>query len=367
MQETPEPKTQTQAISFHRNKEADMSNMCAIGNLASYALSISSASDIITGLKFARENNIRFTIKTTDHDFLGRSTGASSLASWMHNLIDINFSITVALYIKNPQAVGGSCSGVGLAGGFAQGGVYGPLMGTCGVAADQVLEWEVVTATGQHLIVLLTHHADLYWALSGGGGGNFAVLLSVKVWVYNDGPVAGTAFSFRNSNTTAYWTAVGAWLQTLLVIDTIEDLTTVSTITAESLLSNFALLPDKLEDLNVSLENSYTTEVHVKFAESYDHWVSQVETSNTSIGGRNIPRSTVQDNTTLPALISTFHDITDEGGTIFLTTANITHGNYTPNAVLPTWRDALSAVAFLNPLAENAQLDDIPYCTDAIE
>ncbi|KAF7890455.1 hypothetical protein EAF00_008770 [Botryotinia globosa] len=232
------------------------------------------------------------------------------------------------------------------------GGGYGPLMGIYGVAADQVLEWKAVMATGQHLIVLLTHHADLYWVFSGGGGRNFAVLLSVKVWVYNDSPVADAAFSFKNSNTTAYWTAIGAWLQTLLVIDTIEDLTTVSTITAESFLLNFASWPEvtttaiidtalnpfskKPEDLSISLEKSYTTEVHVNFAESYDFWVSQAETSNTSIGGRNIPRSTVQDNTTLPTLISAFHDITDEGGTTFLTSANITHGNYTPNAVLPS-------------------------------
>ncbi|KAF7923210.1 uncharacterized protein EAE98_007915 [Botrytis deweyae] len=377
--------------------ESNTSSICALGNLASYALNISSASDVIAGLKFARENNIRLTIKNTGHDFLGRSTGAGSLALWMHNLNDITFlNYSSALYTgpavhigagvqytnlyplaqkHGYRAVGGSCSGVGLAGGFTQGGGHGPLVGAYGVAADQVLEWEIVTAAGRHLIVSPTHHADLYWALSGGGGGNFAVVLSAKLRVYNDGPVAGAAFSFKYGNTTAYWTAIGAWLQTLLVLYTIKDLTTVSTITAESFSLNFALLPDvtttaiidtalnpffkKLEDLNVSLDKSYTAEVHVNFAESYNHWVSQAETSNTSIGGRNIPRSTVQDNTTLPAIISAFHDITDEGGTIFLTAANITHGNYTPNAVLPTWRDALFAVAFLKPLAENAKLDAI--------
>ncbi|KAK6596789.1 FAD binding domain protein [Botrytis cinerea] len=317
---------------------SNTSSICALGNLASFALNVSSASDVIAALKFARENNIRLTIKNTGHDFLGRSTGAAQKHGY--------------------RAVGGSCSGVGLAGGYTQGGGHGPLIGAYGVAADQVLEWEVVTATGQHLLVSPTHHADLYWALSGGGGGNFAVVLSMKVRVYDDGPVAGAAFSFENANSTAYWIAVGAWLQTLLQMDAIEDLTTVSTITAERFLLNFALLPDvtttaiidtalkpffnRLEDLDITLDNGYAA-----------------ETSNTSIGGRNIPRSTVQDNATLPALISAFHDITDEGGTIFLTAANITHGNYTPNAVLPTWRDALFAVAFLKPLAENAELHDI--------
>ncbi|TGO91654.1 hypothetical protein BPOR_0022g00390 [Botrytis porri] len=111
----------------------------------------------------------------------------------------------------------------GSAGGFTQSGGHGPLMGAYGVSDDQALEWEVVTATGQHLIVSPTHHADLYWALSGGEGGNFAVVLSMKIRVYNNGPVAGVAFSFKNDISTAYWTAVGTWLQNLLVLDTIKS------------------------------------------------------------------------------------------------------------------------------------------------
>ncbi|TGO07010.1 hypothetical protein BTUL_0349g00040 [Botrytis tulipae] len=265
--------------------ESNTSSTCALGNLASYALNISSASDVITGLKFARERNFRLTIKNTGHDFLGRSTGAGSLVLWMHNLNDINIlNYSSALYTgpavhigagvqytdfypltqnHGYKAVGGSCSGFGIAGGFTQGGGYGPLMGTCGVAADQVLEWEVVTATGQHLIISPTHHADLYWVLSGSGGGNFAVVLSVKVRVYNDGPVAGAAFSFKNGNTTAYWTAVGACF--LLNFALLPDVTTTAII-------DTALKPffKKLEDLNISLEKSYITEVHVNFAESYD-------------------------------------------------------------------------------------------------
>ncbi|KAI9651087.1 hypothetical protein NHQ30_001124 [Ciborinia camelliae] len=376
-----------------------LDNSCVLGNLASYALNVSKAEEVIAGLRFARDNNIRLTIKNTGHDFLGRSTGAGSLALWMHNLDGIAFiNYSSPLYTgpavhvgagvrysdlypvasaKGYRVVGGSCPTIGLTGGYTQGGGHGPLASAYGLGADQVLEWEVVTASGQHLTVSPMHHADLYWALSGGGAGNFAVVLSMKVRVHVDGPVAGAAFSFVNDgNSTAYWAAVNAWLQTLLVLDTIDDLTTLSAITAKAFSLKLATLPDvtttnkidtalkpflsKLGELNISLGNSYVANVHANFAEHYDFWISNAYTSNIAIGGRNIPRSTVQDkDTTLPALINAFRNITDSGGNIFLVAANIAHGNYTPNAVLPSWRDALFFVALSKPLAESADLDDL--------
>lgn len=379
----------------------DTYNTCILGNLASYALNISHVGDVISGLKFARENNIRLTIKNTGHDFLGRSTGAGSLALWMHNLDDIDFfnysnnalytgpAVRIGAGVRYSdlypvareygyRVVGGSCSTVGIAGGYTQGGGHGPLASAYGMGADQVLEWEVITASGQHLIVSPMHHADLYWALSGGGPGNFAVVLSVTVRVYNDGPAAGAAFSVvNNDNSTTYWAAVQAWLQTLLVLDTINGLASVSTITANSFSLNFTALPDvtttdsihavlepffrKLGQLNLSIGNSYRAEVHANYAEFYDSFVLQeLYTSNITVGGRNVPRSTVRDKATgLPALIDVFRKITDGGGIIVLAATNVAHKNYTSNALLPSWRDALFSVVHMKPLAENAELEDI--------
>ncbi|ESZ93417.1 hypothetical protein SBOR_6197 [Sclerotinia borealis F-4128] len=362
-------------------------------------LSPFNAEDVMAGLRFVHDNNIRLTIKNTGHDFLGRSTGAGSLALWMHNLdetIFLNYSSTLytgpAVHIGagvrysdlHPVArkhgyrvVSGSCSTVGLTGGFTQGGGHGPLASAYGLGADQVLEWEVVTAAGEHLTVSPVHYADLYWALSGGGAGNFAVVLSMKVRVYPEGPVAGAAFSFvDNGNSTAYWAAINDWLQTLLVLDTIDGLTTVSAITAEGFSLESATLPDvtttdkidnalasffsKLADLNISLAKNYTANIHTSFADYYEFSILQAYTSNITIGGRNIPRSTVQDTSTaLPAIISAFRGITHTGGTIFLTAANILHANYTRNSVLPSWRNALFSAAFSSPLAANASREEI--------
>lgn len=59
---------------------------------------------------------------------------------------------------------------VGIVGGCGQGGGHGALQGLYGLAADNTLEFEVVTAKGEHLKAAPTENADLYWAFNNGGG-----------------------------------------------------------------------------------------------------------------------------------------------------------------------------------------------------
>ena len=66
-----------------------------------------------------------------------------------------------------------------MVGGYVQGGGHGPLAASYGLAADNTLEFEVVTVDGRHLIASPIQNSDLYWALSGGGAGNYAVVLSL--------------------------------------------------------------------------------------------------------------------------------------------------------------------------------------------
>ncbi len=42
----------------------------------------------------------------------------------------------------------------------------------------------MVTSTGDHLLANAHHHADLFWALRGGGGGTFGVITSVTYRTY---------------------------------------------------------------------------------------------------------------------------------------------------------------------------------------
>jgi FAD/FMN-containing dehydrogenase len=70
---------------------------------------------------------------------------------------------------------GGGCTSVGVAG-LVQSGGFGSFSKNFGCAAAGLLEAEIVTADGVARIVNECQHADLFYALKGGGGGSFGVV-----------------------------------------------------------------------------------------------------------------------------------------------------------------------------------------------
>jgi hypothetical protein len=116
------------------------------------------------------------------------------------------------------RVVIGDCPDVGLAGGYTQGGGHSLLTGLYGLAADNVLEWEVVTASGQHVVATPTQNTDLYWALSGGGGGTYGIVVSMTIRMFADGQIATASLSFGVTATGGvdeYWEAVGVFVSHL--------------------------------------------------------------------------------------------------------------------------------------------------------
>lgn len=69
----------------------------------------------------------------------------------------------------------GTMASVGIAG-VLQGGGIGMLTRAFGLAIDQVLSVQMVTASGNVVEANATTNADLFWALRGGGGGNFGII-----------------------------------------------------------------------------------------------------------------------------------------------------------------------------------------------
>jgi FAD/FMN-containing dehydrogenase len=70
---------------------------------------------------------------------------------------------------------GGGCSTVNL-GGLVQGGGWGVSIRKYGLTCDQLLACEVVMADGSIKKVSKEKDADLFWAIKGGGGGNWGVI-----------------------------------------------------------------------------------------------------------------------------------------------------------------------------------------------
>ena len=83
----------------------------------------------------------------------------------------------------------GTCPSVGIAG-LTLGGGLGFLSRNHGLTCDHLLSAEVVSADGDVLHASEDDNADLFWALRGGGGGNFGIVTSFKFRLRPVGNVA---------------------------------------------------------------------------------------------------------------------------------------------------------------------------------
>jgi hypothetical protein len=215
------------------------SSSCQLGVYSQYVINVTSSADVAAGLKFAQDNNIRLVIHNTGHDFAGKSSGAGSLSLWMHNLKDIEFihwgdehytgkavrigagvqgfEVNAAAHNQGLQVVTGECPTVGVAGGYTQGGGHSALSSRHGMAADQALQYEVVVPSGEVLIANRYRNSDLYWALSGGGGGTYGVVLSLTSKAHPDVPTSGANLTFTSENvdTDVYYGAIETFLSSL--------------------------------------------------------------------------------------------------------------------------------------------------------
>jgi FAD/FMN-containing dehydrogenase len=92
--------------------------------------------------------------------------------------------------------VGGACDDVAVAG-YMQGGGYGYTSMIYGMNSDNVLAVRVMLADGSIVSASRKHHPDLFWAIRGGTGGNFGVLLEVTYQLQRMGEVWGFGIKWK--------------------------------------------------------------------------------------------------------------------------------------------------------------------------
>ncbi|KAI0968593.1 hypothetical protein F4678DRAFT_442272 [Xylaria arbuscula] len=360
---------------------------CTVGKLASYSINISSVADIQAGVKFATKQNVRLVIKNTGHDLLGKSTGKGSLALWTHNMNSVSFidsyrgdssytgsavrlgagvmfkDILPLAQSRGLRILAGSCATVGAAGGYIAGGGHGALTSIYGLGADSVLEWEVVTASGKHLIATPKRNSDLYWALSGGGAGTFAVVVSMTTRTYADGPLQWASFSLTlddpafGGDADALWSAIDTFHYNL---GTLTDAGTVATyvmtptsldVFSLAMPSDSASVESTLGPLTLALKRqNVTLDVTSKRFDTFWDLHSTVfgaaeaaTLDGQSAAGRLVPRSTVEDTKKFPAVSNSFRAALDAGFRVSCAAVNAT-SKVQPahaNAVFPLWREGL--------------------------
>lgn len=181
---------------------------CSQGALPRYALNSTSPEEIATVMKFAQDRRIAFNIKNSGHDYLGRSTSPDSITVWIHPLQKIEFHESFvpeecpsvasqkaftfgggvkwfdayrAAHEHNVTVVGGAQAGVGVAGGWLGGGGHSMLTPAFGLGVDQVLQYKVILANGESVTANKCVHPDLFWALRGGGGGTYGIVMEVTM------------------------------------------------------------------------------------------------------------------------------------------------------------------------------------------
>ncbi|WP_059009879.1 FAD-binding oxidoreductase [Streptomyces specialis] len=149
--------------------------------------------DVAASLRFAQDNCLPFAARSGGHSGGGYSTSRGLVIDVSRlNGITLgdgtvkvgtgtqNVDILNALAPSGLAVVGGACPTVA-AGGFIQGGGIGFLTPSFGIACDNVTSAQVVLASGRTVTASAQEHSDLFWALRGGGGGNFGIVTSYTV------------------------------------------------------------------------------------------------------------------------------------------------------------------------------------------
>lgn len=81
---------------------------------------------------------------------------------------------------QNVTVAGGSASTVGAAGGWIAGGGHSPLSPVYGLGVDNVRQFRVVLPNGTYVTANTCQNQDIFFALRGGGGGTFGVVMEMS-------------------------------------------------------------------------------------------------------------------------------------------------------------------------------------------
>jgi hypothetical protein len=142
--------------------------------------------------------------------------------------------------------IGGLCATVGVVG-FALGGGYNAMYSRpFGLASDDVLNFTVALYNGSIVTASSTINSDLYWALRGGGGGNFGYVLeqTQKIHRINKTKLPYGQFTFLNITwvNTDIRTALKNWFTFLKEVADNDDRISFNVIQTVAEDSNFLMM-----------------------------------------------------------------------------------------------------------------------------
>ncbi|KAF9467719.1 hypothetical protein BDZ94DRAFT_980884 [Collybia nuda] len=373
---------------------------CKQGSVPVTGVDARSVHDVQATVKFAAGRNLRLVVKNTGHDLLGRSTAHGSLLLWTHNLKNItyneNFVPEGAPSQKTYKAMilgagvqwheaydaaeangrfilGGLSHGasVGASGGWILGGGHSAFSARHGLGVDNVLQFTVVTANGDYLVVNDHQNPDLFWALRGGGGGTFAVVISTIYLTHDPFPLTAITIQSKFSTPNIAQEVITEYVK---IHPALADAGWGGYSTAGKQALEFSYVAP-----NVSLASANATiDPFVRFAQlatggavqsslisygSFYEWYSAMFVAgeelgfNFEMGSRLIPREMFEDN---PAKVANAI-LAVETGVSFLFVAGGTVSKVDPESMglNPAWRKALAHVILQVSWEEGQPISEI--------
>src|SRR5215213_6962831 len=161
--------------------------------------------DVIQGVNFARTHDLLLSVRGGGHSVAGNAVCDGGLMLDLSRMKGMRVDpvrrtaqaqagLTLGEFDHETQAFGlattlGVVSMTGIAG-LSLGGGLGWLNGKHGLACDNLLSADVVTAEGRLLTASDEENKDLFWGIRGGGG-NFGVVTSFRYRLHPVGTVLG--------------------------------------------------------------------------------------------------------------------------------------------------------------------------------
>ncbi len=206
---------------------APVFNAAYDGTLPAALVRCASAADVAAALAFAKQNALAVTARSGGHGYTGDSTtrgividvgpmnaivvaGGTATIGAGAKLVDIYDQLSK----KGVCIPSGSCPTIGIAG-ITQGGGIGVLDRAYGLTCDRLVAAQVVLADGSIVTCDAGTHADLFWALRGGGGGNFGIVTSLTFDTFATQDLTSFSADFAWADAARVFAAWQAWPQSL--------------------------------------------------------------------------------------------------------------------------------------------------------
>ena len=187
---------------------------------------VSSQADVQKAVGFAKANNLKISPRGGGHSYVGASGANGTMVLDLRglpggaNFDGNNVTVTPAtnLYAVHQALAGagravptGTCPTVGMVG-LALGGGVGADARRAGLTCDALQSATVVLPSGDVVTASANDNPDLFWALRGGGGGNFGVTTSMTFATFATADSDLVRLDFPPSSAVQVLTGWQSWL-----------------------------------------------------------------------------------------------------------------------------------------------------------